>query len=658
MNQYNARDLMALTKDELWALPEEHHTVVFDDGVVTTHTRATITSAYFWGLLKDYPEVPVTRNFHMQDATFSSGLMLDILNRILWTVYDHYAGAVHSEVLAQKVFNVNNEFYNDFTTRISEYVAGMSMFDILEVMYHPDIKAANDKVDASQHSIENECYPAIKNALLNAPSLRQSALAKACRSGTVKMGQVLQSVGPRGFLTDINSDIFPEPIMTGYIEGINGLYETTIESRSGSKSLLYNKELLRTTEYFNRKTQLIAEYVQQLHAGDCGTPHLVDMPILRELLPYYEGKYYMNEGKLTAMRGDEEHLIGTVVKMRSVLGCVHPDPTGLCEVCYGELGKSIPLGTNLGQVSAVSMGDKITSSVLSTKHSEATSTVEKFKLNKTEGRFLKYGEKPENLYLKPEYQTKKLKLVVARQEVANLADVLMLSDLDNYPVANASQITMMQIIVDYGDEGKSYDVLRVSLYNRKSSFSRELLKHIASKRWTHDERENVVIDLDGFDVKQPLLSLPFKHVSMHEVMKRIQSFLHSSSDTENKKLKVNAKDVTTSKLKFLKSYKDPVEALVTFTAMLNEKLNVNIVHCEVLVYAMMIRSAAQKDYRLPKPGIHGSFETYNRLMTSRSLSAAMAYEKQSRPLVIAGSFIYRERNDHPYDYILMGGQGI
>jgi hypothetical protein len=310
----------------------------------------------------------------------------------------------------------------------------------------------------------------------------------------------------------------------------------------------------------------------------------------------------------------------------------------------------------LGQVSAVSMGDKITSSVLSTKHLDSTSRVEKFHLQKTESKYLRYGKEPEMLYLKKEYQNKPVRLVVARQEAPNLADVLMLNDLDNYPVANASQITMMQIVVDEGDQGQTYDLLRVSLYNRRSSFSKELLRHISQSRWTHDSKDNIVIDLTGFDATQPLLSLPFKHVNMHEVMKRIQSFLHSSSDTENKKLKVPTSDVSRNKLKFLKGYKDPIDALATFSAMLNEKLNINIVHCEVLLYAMMVRSSAQRDYRLPKPGIHGSFENYNNLMMNRSLSAAMAYEKQSRPLVSPSSFVYAERNDHPYDLIVMGGQ--
>lgn len=654
MTRYQARELLALSTDELWALPEERHIVVFDDGELVTHTRATITSVYLWYPLIEFADTPMLKEFHLGDRIFSSKLMLKLVNQVIWCVYDHHQ--VDPEYLAKQAFDATNRFYNDFTVKLAPHVATMSMFDTLEVMYHPEIQRANKEARPTQHSIEEITYPALKKVLLEAPELNHNPLAAACRSGTASAGQVLQCVGPRGFMTDINSDIFPEPIMTGYIEGINGLYESTIESRSGSKSLLYNKELLRSTEYFNRKTQLIAEYVRTLHPGDCGTPHTLDYPVMHDNLQTLVGKYHLVDGKLQVIKGDEEHLIGKRILMRSVLGCIHPDPAGICMTCYGELGLSIPRGTNLGQVSAISMGDKITSSVLSTKHLDSTSRVEKFHLQKTESKYLRYGKEPEMLYLKKEYQNKPMRLVVARQEAPNLADVLMLNDLDNYPVANASQITMMQIVVDEGDQGQTYDLLRVSLYNRRSSFSKELLRHISQSRWTHDSKDNIVIDLSGFDVNQPLLSLPFKHVNMHEVMKRIQSFLHSSSDTENKKLRVPTSDVSRNKLKFLKGYKDPIDALATFSAMLNEKLNINIAHCEVLLYAMMVRSSAQRDYRLPKPGIHGSFENYNNLMMNRSLSAAMAYEKQSRPLVSPSSFVYTERNDHPYDLIVMGGQ--
>ncbi len=417
-----------------------------------------------------------------------------------------------------------------------------------------------------------------------------------------------------------------------------------------------NQQAVHEEDALAHLRQLIAQYVQALHPGDCGGQP-IDFPVMESLLKTLRGKYHVVNGKLEVLNGDEKHLIGQRIKLRSVLGCRHPDPSGICAVCYGRLSYSVPRGTNIGHISAVSMGDKITSSVLSTKHLDSTSRVEKFILGKTEAKYLRYRDQDEqDLYLKRELKGKSKRIVVFRNEVQSLVDILMLSSLDDYPVGNASNLTMMQVIVDEGDEGQTSELLRVSLYNRKSSFSKELLEHIANVGWSHDAKDNVVIDITTFDVSKPFLSLPFKHVNMYEVMKRIQSFLHSGSDTETKRLGERGDDSNRGRKNFLKNYKDPVEALVVFATMLNEKVSINLVHCEVLVYAMMVRSATQRDYRLPIPGISGVFEKYNTLMMNRSLADAMAFEKQDRPLINPGSFIYTKRNDHPYDLVMLGGR--
>ncbi len=661
MRTYHARELLNLNKDELWALPEERHRLIFDDGELVTHTRATITSVYLWYPIHDRPDIPLLQAYHLGDQRFTSKLMLKLINRVIWAIHTQDNEATDPEWLAELAFETVNRFYNDFTVHLSAYVATLSMFDILEVMEHPEIQQANAEVEPTEYSIEKVCYQRIKDTLNDPNALIGNPLVEAVKSGTLKMDQVLQCIGPRGYMTDINSDIFPDPITKGYVEGIDKLYDAMIESRSGSKSLLYNKELLRGTEYFNRKTQLIAQYVQRLHNEDCGTSHLIDFPVMETSFSQLKGKYYLGEeGRLTVFQGTETHLIGKTIRLRSVLGCMHPDPQGVCAVCYGRLSFSVPRGTNLGQVSAVSMGDKITSSVLSTKHLDSTSRVEKFVLAAKEKKYIRYGKEPETLYLKKDYHNAKKWITVLREEVKNLADVLMLPSLDSYPTTNASELSKLQISVDRGQQGIEQEVLDVALYNRKSSFSRALLEHIRRVRWTNDAAGNVIIDISGFDVEKPFLTLPFKHVNMFEVMTRIQTFLHSGSEQDNKKLgKAAAKGQPKpkrTKRNYLKNYQDPGEALVVFFNMLNEKLSINITHCEILVYAMMVRSSTQRDYRLPVPGLSGSFEKYNTLMMNRSLAAAMAFEKQDRPLVSASSFIYTKRNSHPYDLLLLGGQ--
>lgn len=658
MRKLKARDILLMDEDALWNLPEERHILVFDDGEIVTHTRATIISAYLWYPLLEFPDFPILKSFHIQDDWFSSKGMLQLLNNVVWSIHDETGETIHPEIIARLAFDTVNRCYNAWTTRLSAYVSSWSMFDIIEVMDHPKIKESNAKVEPYGHSIDQNTKEII-SVLKDPNELRGNPMADAIKSGTLKGDQAAQGIGCRGSVTDANSMLFPHPVMKGYIQGIDTLHDNLVESRTGTKSLTYNKDLLRETEYFNRKMQLLAQYVRNLHRGDCGSTRLIEVPVLKELLPRMRGKYYQSEpGKLSWLRGDEKHLIGKTILMRSVLSCQHPDPQGICSVCYGRLSFNIPDVSNLGHCSAVQAGDKITSSVLSTKHHESSSSVEPFVLQGDVANYLRYGEEPESLYLKKHLKGKSMKVVVRRDEAMSLADVLLVKDLTDYPAGNATSLTDIGLLIDNGDEGITSEVLRVSLYNRKSSFSTALLEHIQRKHWAHDARGNIVIDLEGFDLSKPLLVLPHMHVNMHEVMKHIQSFLHSGVDSSDNKLRTGTPANRRDKKKpmaFLKNYKDPVTALTVFASMINAKLSLNFAHCEILLYGMMVKSSVGQDFSLPKPGVDGAFEKYSTLMANRSLSAAMAYEKQDKVLINPRIFINKERNSHPYDLILMGG---
>ena len=656
MGCFVARDLLALPEDDLWKIPDdEFHTLVCADGELEIVGADLINTVYLWYPLLDYPDAPILKKYvHTTEMEFTGGSNLTILNGLLWGVHGHYSERVDPEMLALAAIRTMNRWYNVITVRRAASVTTMSILDVLEVMDHPDIKKANAEVQPNRHSIEEVTYKIIEDTLKDPKQLSLNPISLGIRCGTQKIDQCKQCFGPRGYVTDINSDIFEEPILKGYVEGIWDLYGSMIESRSGTKALAFNKELLRNTEYFNRKTQLIAQYVKGLAEGDCGSTHYLDVPIMKGLLKQMAGKYYLDPetGKLDWLRGNEEHLVGKTVKLRGVMSCVHPGSGIICTTCYGRLSYSVPRDTNIGQVSAVQVGDKITSSVLSTKHTDVTSRVDRLQLSKVEGEYLRYGKQEEALYLRTELDNRHVRLVVDRNEAQNLADILMLKDLSGYPVENATELTQIHVQVETA-EGTVSDILTVSLYNRKSSLTIEVLEYLRKKKWEYDSRGNIIIDLDNFDTKLPILILPNKHVNMYEVMKRIRSFLHSGSDDGAKS---TLDPLEYSGKIYLKNFKDPVTGLMVFANMLNEKLKINFVHCEVLVYAMMVRSAVNRDYRLPKPGVSGVFEKYNRLMLNRSLSGAMAFEKQHEPFNNPACYMTLERNDHPYDTVLMGGK--
>lgn len=656
MNRYRMRDLIAMEGEELFhRFPKERHIIEFDDGELETHTNATIVSTYFCYALTAFPDVPILKEYHLGTDIPSGDVFIERLNKVAWDIHSFYNETVDSEWLAKLCFRATNRYFNDIKRYASAYYTSMSMFDIYEIMEHPDIKDALANVEPNGYSITEVTYPKIRKVLLDPDILPLNPIKQSAQSGTLKVGQLMQMVGPIGYRADLSQDILDLPIVNPLLEGVSTLYGAMAESRTGTISLINNKDLLRKTEYFNRMTQLVAQYVQRLHLNeDCGTTYHGAFFVTKENLKTLIGKYHLTESGEEWIRGTETHLIDTQIKLRSVLSCVHPDPSGICGKCYGRLQYSVPHRTNIGQISAVVSGDKITSSVLATKHHAASSSVERYHLGAREASYLTYGQEEEALYLVEHLRKKRVRITFYRDEAKSLANILMINTLDEYPIHSVSQLTRIAIEV-FDEDGTKLkgDVLQVSLYNRLSSLSRYLLEHMREVKWVIDQDDNIMVDLDGFDKSLPILVLPKKHVSMDKVMMKIRSFLHSGSEGSEKKLAGYTRKAHKQQI-FLKQYRNPMDALMVFNNMLNEKLYVNITHTEILLYAMMVRHPGE-DMRLPIPGMLGSFDTYNNVINGRSLSAVFAYEKQDSallsPLVVGDA----PRMDHPYDIMSLGG---
>ena len=84
----------------------------------------------------------------------------------------------------------------------------------------------------------------------------------------------------------------------------------------------------------------------------------------------------------------------------------------------------------------------------------------------------------------------------------------------------------------------------------------------------------------------------------------------------------------------------------------NDKLAVNLAILEVVLYAIMIVSAKQGNYSLPKPWSECGLGVKTKIFDLRSLSAAMAYEGHRKTIISPASFTETNRPDHIFDGIL------
>ena len=683
MKKYHANDLLKMSSDELWSIPDDKHIVVFDDGELEAWGRETILSVHYWNPIRYYPLTPISKHYHVASIGFNATKIIRALERVTWGIVRHYRSLgkeVDMEHMSILIRETDCLIYNMATTKkeVIKNVTTLSAFDFIEVMRHPAIKEANDNVEPNHHSIEEVAYKKITEALKTAPELDKNPIAISVRAGTVPVGQVLQCIGPRGFTTDINSNIFKYPIMNGYFEGISTAYGKAVETRSATKATSYNKEMISDTETLNRILQLACQTVENLHPGDCGTTTTIEMPIVDDILKCLLGKYYIDEkGRERVIHGNEKHLIGKTIQMRSILGCMHPDPIGVCAKCYGKIAENIPRDTNIGHVAAYTIGDIITSIVMSTKHLDSTAHVDPFVLTDKEVKYLhKKDPTKDILYFQRLLRGKKYSIVIFSEEAPAISDLSLVRDVDCLIPKRIASMSKILIEVENEETGvMEREELQVSLYNRRASFTPFALSFIKRRGWeyindidgqgnaymnsrkTASAKKYIRIDMTGFDVREAFIELPFTHVNMLEYKKEFEKFIFSGSDssTPNFPARITRRKNEPKPKMSVTDFDNPTDALVAFLTRTNKKIFTNVVHREVVLYAMMGRDVKGGDLRLPKPGITGQFASKDEVLRGRSLSGLCAYQMQGKTIFSYSAFTNVNRPDHPLDLILTGG---
>jgi hypothetical protein len=636
-----ARDILALSKDELWALPHSTHlTVVFDDGEVVTTTKRTIYCTYLWNIHRVYPKTPLLTRHHMGMDRISS----KVHNTLLETIYrDWYTTYCQDpdydrEACWKLLYETVNEIYNDFTQRIDDHVATLSILDFVQVLDTPAIREANSTVVPTQKSI-NDTYDSITKSLMDDQALNHNAIAQAVRSSLVDIKQVLQCVGPRGFLTEINSTIWPQPITVGYAQGMRSLYDSMIESRSAAKALMFAKDPLAQCEYFNRKLQLVAQVVETIAPGDCGSQHYMSWKVEPSELKVMAGIHYVENGEVKTISPTDRSLEGQILQLRTPFGCIDPDRQTVCEVCYGQLAHSIPDGTVPGHLAAISIGEKTSQLVLSTKHVDGSSSVDDIDLGEAYAAYLVPGAEDNTLRLSPELKGLPVRIVIREDSAKSLPDIDMLNNLDDINVARITEMSDAKFQIGHDDdEGGMHEItVPVSMGSRLGSLTAEALYYIKDRRYSQADNNDYVIDLTEWDHSLALFELPLKHLNMLDYQDSVESVILSADK------------------KFgLAKFDDPMEAIKYLLALISSKLSINLSHVMTIAYAVSAVDPKNADYRLPRGGEDFKFAPIGELMSNRSMGAMMAYERQESPFTNPETYIIRNRPRHPMDSLLIG----
>ncbi len=549
--RFHIADLLAKQTSELWEyLPQfNKFKIVFSDGseVISTWKEA-VYSSYAWDFFRRFPKTPVLPKHHVKTIIgkkrLNSNTHLKLLAAVIWDVNDYYP-EIDMNQIARETYEKVNEMYNDLMMRLGEYVMSVDILDFIEVSEHPEILAANNNVEPTSGSI-NHVYSTIIRCLNEDPRLKHNQLSAVARSGIIKVAQLNQCIGPRGFLTDIDSTQFKQPVLRGYLDGIRLFHDSLIESRSASKSLIFSKKPLQDAEYFSRKLQLMDMIVQRLHKGDCGSQEYIHWHVrgatdkrdeeepdeLNDIeddgeianignpkitfsgdLERIVGKYYLDDtNTLRAIKNTDTHLIGKTIKMRSVLKCQHPDAYGICSTCFGDFSRSIPEHSNIGHMCCASMTQKSSQLVLSTKHYDASSDVEPLYISPGDRKYLDGADDKISYKLQKSLKGN-IKLVIRAKQAECLVDILNVKNVDDLNLTRITQLTDIGLRIT-SDTTYEEVVIDVGLERRSASMSYAMLKYIKENRWVVDELGNIVIDLDKWNRDDIMMSLPLRQYNM------------------------------------------------------------------------------------------------------------------------------------------------
>lgn len=662
MRKFHVRELLFYSLDQIFALPDEDLEIEFDDGsALVASARSTILSWHGWHYFRIDPTVVITSDHHFGATIISKNAELNFLGRCQRTLAKHFEAKKTltievMEELERLTYHLQNMIYNNFTNELEEYVTTLSALDILEVVDHPVVKKVNEETKPTQESLARGRVVITKLLAKTHDELPNNRYVRQIRIGGVDVKQAVQIIAPIGYRTEISSDIFPDPIMTGFAQGLKRLYDIAIESRSASKALMFTKAPLADTQYFNREMQLMTCAVMNLHHGeDCGSTITVPFHVTGNSLDILDGKYHrLESGELELITAHSEHLVGKVVQLRSPMTCQHADPQGVCGTCVGELQWSIPSRTNLGHACVVELCEKISQLVLSVKHVDSSSSAEEVVIDTTSAAVVERGLEPNEINLRGFLKSKRPRLQFSRHFAYGLG---MLSRTPQAEWSNLSiwDISAMSevIVVLENKLGEVMHPASVSMGSRLGSFTLPFLAFLGhSDVRAIGNGDLYEVDLTGWDFDKPVWQLPLRHRNMIEFKQDIEEFIkcggkNSKKNTHHKYTERLGVEITSELMG---------DVLKQFHELVSSKLKINIVHLEVTLLATMVRQSSrlEPDYRLPRGGVGGYFGSYNDLIAYRSLAPAMAYESQRAHFINMDSFSDIPRPTSPLDPIMMG----
>lgn len=649
-----ARDVLALTPHGILKEFPNNVDVIYDDGMkVISSKRKLVYSWYIWEFHRVYPVLPLVHEYHVDSVLngqmLSSNTHIELLERISKHLILKYglSGYKDKEEILSLIYLITNKLHNELPKLSGRYVMTLDILDILELAHDERIVEMKEKLGARSGSIE-DFYSKARKVIMGDSKYQNNNLVQFIKMNILNINQVNQCILARGFPIEVTGTILSTPILSSYATGMYKLYDYVAESRGAAKHLYAAEAPLQQAEYFARRLQLTGMVVKGISSHDCGTQNYLTWFVKpatytetgRQVysgdLRFLKGKYYFDEltGTLKDITGKENHLVGKVIKLRSVLHCQEKDPHKICPICFGLLHHNVSRFANLGHLCDANLTQQSTQILLSTKH-HIGSAVGSTPLLKEDGhRYFTFNSSTMSFNMKPMNKTSKYKIIVNRGAAIGLTDLKLLTNIETINVARISSLSEIVIQETMSNGAVAEIPIKIEHNKRFGFFSYEFLKYLKENGWTTNEYDHFVFDLANWNCKFPLIRIPDMEYSYSDHVDQIAGLIESKDKKLNGRVKPDS----------------PEQTLQELFDLVNSKISVNIALLEVMVYAVM--TPGVDDYGLARNKPNPIVNIARNIIINRSLGPAYAYEGQAETIANPRSFFQHNRPDSPIDVFL------
>ena len=665
------RDLLSFEREYVRDTIRTNTPVLFEDNIVVKMTyKEIILQRYLLDVNNKIPDMPIISKYamsnyytagHYTSRTFNDYfevVMRDMVNFLFRKV-----GRELQPVIFKEMWVTINRIYNEYVYEVLDNASSINILDFLEIQFKPNlIKAMQDvQLKLDSQSVQHT-YEVLDDILRNDPLLKNNVIAKGYIAGTISANQIKQMLASRGFVTEIDSKIFKYPIASSFVLGMVDIYDLSIESRSGAKALFLSNKAVQSSEYFARELQLVTMIVEDLVDGDCGNNKYIDWFVKpKEITGKGDFKNLLGKKFINPVTNQEEVIEnhhqdiieGKVIKIRSVLHCRNNDPKTICTCCFGDLSYSMHKHTNIGHFCSTEVTEKLTQSILSTKHLTSSATTNGLQLHGDAQEFFRVKNKNSYAFktgiLKTTKSKTNFKLVLSQKAGFGIKDIIGGIDMYKLNPTNVTLIDMMYIVVTVDGKDQWYQI-NIEDTNKLGSFTYEFLEYIVKEGYVLDDNDNLVINLNNWDSADAILTMPELEYNFLALANQIKSAFKYMATIKNGT-----------------ALETPESLLQNVFHIVNTKLDVNLAILEVIVYAFTVYDVVDEDGKginLNKSYSLGRNVNDQRLMriediiTNRSLGAGYAWEKVVNNILSPKSFYGKNAVSHPLDVVITPNEVI